>query len=135
MNCQYINDESRTGRNRSEANHTKLGKIRMAVYQSTLFSVVVFLRTLFTSSFIAQVRFQSKEHKSPRTPKIPGNVLDPPLLSRMHRMVTWSARTHKISQNSLQEQTHLKSFSVLGTVFARVLARTFFIRTYLRSCD
>ena len=74
---------------------------------------LVFLRTRLTSSFIAQVRFQSKEHKSPRTPKIPGNVLDPPLLSRMHRLVTWPDRTHLISQKSLQEHSHLKSFSVL----------------------
>ena len=37
--------------------------------------------------------------------KIPGSVLDLPLLSRMHlnAMVTWSARMHLISQKSLQE--------------------------------
>ena len=33
--------------------------------------------------------------------------------SRWVRIVTWSAKTHQISQKSLQDHTHLKLFSVL----------------------
>uniref|UniRef100_A0A3P8YB48 P53 apoptosis effector related to PMP-22 n=1 Tax=Esox lucius TaxID=8010 RepID=A0A3P8YB48_ESOLU len=85
------------------------------------------------SSFMTQLRFQSKERKLPRTPKMPGCVL----LSRMRGLVTCSSRTHLISNKLFQDvrrEAWAKAVAALMIIGLIILIITFIISCIALCC-
>ncbi len=108
--CGFIFDSSHSSLHGLIVHHRN-NKVRQNKYRPFLnMRSCLYLWTCETSSVVTQVLFQFKVHIQPSTVKIPGCVLAPPLLSRMHQEVTCA----NLRQPGIPECISHQSVSING---------------------